>query len=119
MIHIVKYFFSISFPQSIIVSCPFPSMMIYSNMPNTVIDLLTLRHAHWPLERASHKSSFVLECLQLLNINDQQYALSYITHLFVTQAPTCFGIHVSSSGSFSCPHELLESRNVYVVCHIL
>jgi hypothetical protein len=42
-----------------------------------------------------------------------------ITPLFDTQAPTCFGMHVPSSGSFSCPRELLESRNGYVVCHVL
>jgi hypothetical protein len=54
-----------------------------------------------------------------MSITDQHYALSYIILLFVTQAPTCFGIHVPFSGSFSCPCELLESRNIYVVCHIL
>jgi hypothetical protein len=46
----------------------------------------------------------------------QHYALSYITPLFDTQAPTCFGIYVPSSGSFVCPRELLESRNGNVVC---
>jgi hypothetical protein len=45
-----------------------------------------------------------------LSINDQHYALSYITPLFDMQTPTCFGIHVPSSGSFSCPRELRESR---------
>jgi hypothetical protein len=54
-----------------------------------------------------------------LSIIDQHYALSYVTPLFDTLAPTCFGIHVPSSGSFSCPRELLENRNVSVVCHIL
>jgi hypothetical protein len=29
-----------------------------------------------------------------MSIIDQHYALSYITPLFDTQAPTCFGIHV-------------------------
>jgi hypothetical protein len=47
-------------------------------------------------------------------IIDQHYALCYITPLFDMQAPTCFGIHVPSPGSFSCPRELVESRNVYV-----
>jgi hypothetical protein len=56
---------------------------------------------------------------QRLSIIDPHYALSYITTLFDTQAPSCLGIHVPSSGTFSCPRELLESRNVYVVCHIL
>jgi hypothetical protein len=32
-----------------------------------------------------------------LSVIDQHYALSYITPLFDTQAPTCFGIHVPSS----------------------
>jgi hypothetical protein len=54
--------------------------------------------------------------IEVLSIIDQHYALSYITPLFDTQAPTCFGIHVPSSGSFLCPRELIESRNVYVFC---
>jgi hypothetical protein len=33
-----------------------------------------------------------------MSITDQHYAL-IITHLFDTQAPTCFDIHVPSSGS--------------------
>jgi hypothetical protein len=41
---------------------------------------------------------------------DQHYALNYITPLFDTQAPICFGTHMTSSGSFSYPLELLESR---------
>jgi hypothetical protein len=53
-----------------------------------------------------------------MSINDQHYVL-IITPLFDTQAPTCFGIHVPPSGSFLCPYELLESRNVYAVCHVL
>jgi hypothetical protein len=54
-----------------------------------------------------------------ISITDRHYALSYITPLFDTQASTYFGIYVPSSGIFSCPRELLESRNVCVVCHIL
>jgi hypothetical protein len=54
-----------------------------------------------------------------LSITDQHYALTYITPLFDTQAPTCFDIHVPFSGIFLCPRELLESRNGYVVCHKL
>jgi hypothetical protein len=42
----------------------------------------------------------------------EDYTLSYITPLFDIRAPTYFGIHVPSSGSFLCPRELLESRNV-------
>jgi hypothetical protein len=42
-------------------------------------------------------------CTMHLSIIDQHYALSYITPLFDTQAPTCFGIHMPTSGSFSCP----------------
>jgi hypothetical protein len=53
-----------------------------------------------------------------LSIIDQHYAL-IITPLFDTQAPTCFSIHVPSSGSFLRPYELLEGRNSYVVCHVL
>jgi hypothetical protein len=53
-----------------------------------------------------------------LSVTDQHYTLSYITPLFDTQAPTCF-IHVPSPGSFLGPRELLESRNISIVCHIL
>jgi hypothetical protein len=49
---------------------------------------------------------------------NQHYAL-IIAPLFDMQAPTCFGIHVPSLGSFLCPYELLEGRNGYVVCHVL
>jgi hypothetical protein len=41
-----------------------------------------------------------------MSIIDQHYAL-IITLLFDTQAPTCFGIHVPSPGSFLCLYELL------------
>jgi hypothetical protein len=51
-------------------------------------------------------------------MTDQHYAL-IITALFDTQAATCFGIHVPSSGSFLCPYELPKGRNGYVVCHVL
>jgi hypothetical protein len=42
------------------------------------------------------------------SINNQQYALNYITSLFNIQAPTCFSSSVPSSGSFLDPCELLE-----------
>jgi hypothetical protein len=45
-----------------------------------------------------------------LSIIDQHFALSYITFLFDTQAPTRFGIHVSSSGSFVCLCEFLKEE---------
>jgi hypothetical protein len=60
-----------------------------------------------------------VQCIVWLRITDQHYALSYITPLFDRQAPTCFDIHVPSSGNFLCPRELFESRNVYVVCLVL
>jgi hypothetical protein len=53
-----------------------------------------------------------------MSIIDQYYAL-IITPLFDTKAPTCFGIHVPSSGSSLCPYELLKGRIGYVVCHVL
>jgi hypothetical protein len=53
-----------------------------------------------------------------VSIIDQHYAL-IITPLFDTQASTCFGTHVPSSGSFLCPYELPEGKNGYVVCHVL
>jgi hypothetical protein len=51
------------------------------------------------------------------SVTDQHYAL-IVTLLFDTQAPTCFGIHVPSSGSFLCHYELLEGSG-YVVGHVL
>jgi hypothetical protein len=57
---------------------------------------------------------YVFQSLHRLGITDQHYAL-ITTPLFITQAPTCFGIHVPSSGSFLYPYELLERQNGYVV----
>jgi hypothetical protein len=45
------------------------------------------------------------------SINNQHYALNYITSLFNIQAPTCFGSSLQSSGSFLDPCELLEMQN--------
>jgi hypothetical protein len=55
-----------------------------------------------------------VQCIVYLIIIDQHYAM-IITPLFDTQASTCFGIHVPSSGCFLCPYELREGRNGYVV----
>jgi hypothetical protein len=44
----------------------------------------------------------------ILSVTDSHYAL-IITPLFDTQTPTCFGIHVTSSGRFLCPYELTEA----------
>jgi hypothetical protein len=60
----------------------------------------------------------LVPCIILLSIIDQHYAL-IITPLIDTQAPTCFGIHVPSSGSFLCTYELFEGRIGYVVCRVL
>jgi hypothetical protein len=49
-----------------------------------------------------------------LGIIDQRYAL-IITPLFITHAPTCYGIHMPSSGSVLYPYNLLERQNGYVV----
>jgi hypothetical protein len=49
-----------------------------------------------------------------LGITDQRYALIIIS-LFITQAPTCFGTYVPSSGSVLYPCELLE--NPKWLCH--
>jgi hypothetical protein len=64
-------------------------------------------------------SLMFVPCIVWLSVIDQQYAPSSLTPLFYMQAPTHFSTHVPSSGSFSCPCELPESRNVYVVFHIL
>jgi hypothetical protein len=61
---------------------------------------------------------FVL-CIARLSINNQHYALDYITSLFNMQAPTCFSSRVTSSGSFLDPCELLEKQNSDVVCHTM
>jgi hypothetical protein len=53
-----------------------------------------------------------------MSVTDRYCALIG-TALFDTQAPTCFGIHVPSSGNFVCPYELFGGRNGYVVCHVL
>jgi hypothetical protein len=47
-------------------------------------------------------------------IIDQHYALIIIP-LFITQAPTCFGPYVPSSGSVLYPCELLESPTSYYI----
>jgi hypothetical protein len=60
------------------------------------------------------KTNDWIEITGSLNISDQHYAL-ITTPLFITQAPTCFGIHVPSSGSFLCPYELLE-RQKWLCC---
>jgi hypothetical protein len=52
--------------------------------------------------------------IKILGIIDQQYALIIIP-LFITQAPTCFGTYVPSSGSVLYPCELLESPKW--LCH--
>jgi hypothetical protein len=53
-------------------------------------------------------------CSAWLGITDQHYALIIIP-LFITQAPTCYGTHVPSSGSILYPCELLESPKW--LCH--
>jgi hypothetical protein len=50
-------------------------------------------------------------CIARRSINNQLYALNYITSLFNIQNPTCFGSGLSSSGSFLDPCELLEMQN--------
>jgi hypothetical protein len=46
-----------------------------------------------------------------LSVTAQHCAL-IITPLFDTQAPTCFGTHMPSSGSFLCPYWLLKAEMV-------
>jgi hypothetical protein len=50
-------------------------------------------------------------CIARRSINNQHYALNYITSLFNVQAVTCFGSSLPSSGSFLDPCELLEMQN--------
>jgi hypothetical protein len=56
-------------------------------------------------------------CIVRLSITDQHYALIIIP-LFVTKAPTCFGIHVPSSASFLYPYELLERQKWLCCSHV-
>jgi hypothetical protein len=52
-----------------------------------------------------------------LSINNQHYALNYITALFNIQAPTCFGNSLPSSGSSLDPCELLEMQCIVLVVY--
>jgi hypothetical protein len=49
-----------------------------------------------------------------MSIIDQHYAL-IIIHLFITQASTCFGTYMPSSGSVLYACKLLESPKL--LCH--
>jgi hypothetical protein len=49
----------------------------------------------------------------------QHNALNCTIPLFNILAPTCFGISLSSSGSFLDPYELLEIQIEWVVYHIV
>jgi hypothetical protein len=50
-------------------------------------------------------------CDKCLSINNQHYALDYITSLFNMQAPTCFGSRFPSSGSFLDPWAAQRSKS--------
>jgi hypothetical protein len=50
---------------------------------------------------------------------DKILLTSVITPLFITQAPTCFGIHMPSSGSVLYPYELLERQKLLCCSHVL
>jgi hypothetical protein len=50
-------------------------------------------------------------CIAKRNINNQHYAVIYVTSLTNIQAPTCFGSSLPSSGSFLDQSELLEMQN--------
>jgi hypothetical protein len=65
--------------------------------------------------------SMFVPCIARRCINNQHYALNYITSLFNVQAPTCYGSSLLSPGSFLDPCELFKqicgvSCNVYVTC---
>jgi hypothetical protein len=58
---------------------------------------------------------FLIKCFKhalSFSINNQHYALDYITSLFNIQAPTCFGSSLPSSWRFLDPCELLEKQNI-------
>jgi hypothetical protein len=59
-------------------------------------------------------SLMFVPCIAWLDIIDQHYAL-IITPLFITQAPTCFGIYVPSSGSVLYLYELLWRAEMVVL----
>jgi hypothetical protein len=56
-------------------------------------------------------SLMFVPCIARLSINNQHYALDYITPIFNMQDSKCFGSSLPSSGSFLDPCELLEKRN--------
>jgi hypothetical protein len=66
---------------------------------------------HWEL----NSGYLATDCRHELTVN--KHCALIIAPLFVTQAATCFGIHVPSSGSFLCPYELLESLKQFVVMY--
>jgi hypothetical protein len=70
---------------------------------------------HHKVELPKQKSSLMfVRCIASLGITDQHYALIIIP-LFITQAPTCFGTYVSSSGSVLYTCDLLNVRNCCVI----
>jgi hypothetical protein len=58
----------------------------------------------------SFDSLMFVPCIARLSINNQHYALHFITSLFNILAPTCFGSSLPPSGSFLDPCELPENR---------
>jgi hypothetical protein len=56
-------------------------------------------------------------CILRHSWNNQHYALTFTTHLFYIQSPTCFGSSLRSSGSFMDLSELLEiqSNRWYII----
>jgi hypothetical protein len=95
------------------------SCLLFTLRPKHFLSILfSTRPQTTFLTQYDRPSLMFVPCIVRLSITDHHYTL-IITPLFDTHAPTCFGIHVPSSGSFLCPYELLEGRNGYVVCHVL
>jgi hypothetical protein len=72
------------------------------------------------VQRSDQSVLYRINRMECRSINNQRYALNYITSLFNVPAPTCFGSSLPSSGSFLDPCELLEqiggiSDNVYKI----
>jgi hypothetical protein len=87
-----------------------PCKQYCSSVEFNVISSTALINQSDPCKRAL----VFIRCVVWLGITDQHCAL-IVTPLFITQAATCFGIHMPSSGSVLYPCELLEGRNGYVV----
>jgi hypothetical protein len=77
------------------------------------VKIRTAQHVH-----RTFSGLMSVRCIAWLGITDRHDALIVIP-VFVTQAPTCFGTYVPSSGSVLYPYELLERQKWLWCSHVL